>query len=298
MNQLFYLLMLLNVVLIFGMERPIERNRIHGLHLKSNERADEGIKIKLRSGERMIDWHGSQVIVVDQDDNVKIYFYSETGELERNNTVTSLGQAVYTSGPLNLSRFIPKNEIAVHARRVTNLEKGFTSHAIVTWGANKDKTPNAWPHFQYTIYVFHQVGDKVKKVYEERSKNTELTEFLVSDIDDDNLFEIVDRGYQLKIARLKIRQIQPNGTIKLLQEVEGRRILLIDSQAIRVEDGPILPWGDTHEEIEIYRWDKDAKRFGPEVRYIMKSLKIKDVIKQQFRWNRELNRWEEVEIKE
>ncbi|MDA2925105.1 hypothetical protein MYX65_10745 [Acidobacteria bacterium AH-259-L09] len=151
---------------------------------------------------------------------------------------------------------LPPTEIPIRAVKASCLEGGVRYESIVTLGMEK-RAPFAPPN--YNLYVFKRLDQGPLKIYEVKAAGRNLLDFRFLDLDGDCLPEMIDLSKPAGLSFLKVRKIDSNDRVHVVQEIGGKGISLLHffSRLLSItmrEDGILSPLKD-------YKWDPTAGKF-------------------------------------
>jgi hypothetical protein len=205
------------------------------------------------------------LLAVDQDDAVREI---DTGLSDTDGGPTiqaSFGARVTVSGNLKLANVLPKNEIAVQARRTT-LESGVVMHVVLAWGFSQFPdilSPVCWLH------VFREGnGDTAQILASELGP--QLEQFVVEDINSDGKVEILVATRENAVASMDIWQLQPDSGIKKIQRIDGYNVHTQVDRFVGPDEGIIVERkrrvdsGARCFDVDNYLWSEKQQRFVKE----------------------------------
>jgi hypothetical protein len=215
------------------------------------------------------------VLAVSRDDALTVSTFIEVEGKERASREIDyyLGQRVTRSGDLDLERLLPTGEVATAAYRFT---RGPIAryHVILTWAFDKDDPAGPNGHVHYNIYVIteNRRTKSAKVTYREIEINEQLIHLLVRDLGGDGYVEIVDIGREAAYTTVKVRILDPEGRVTLVQTLDDSYNVLVVGELWALEPLTLLleqkadsndPRGVRCYADKAMQWSREKRQFVP-----------------------------------
>ncbi len=211
--------------------------------------------------ERSNDVGTKRVIAVDQDGIVhEIDFGLQ--DTKGPTFIANLGTQITTSGDLDLTTLLPKNQVATAARRIT-LNNGLRIHVIIAWGFS------SFPDIEMpycSLHIYKEQHGNAEKILSDEV-GAELDQFIVDDLIQDGRFEIFVSARDADTENLSVYQIQRDGQINRIQTIDGYSIHTFADRWMQVPQVVVedksehsMPGGVCYK-TEAYTWSKTANKF-------------------------------------
>ena len=220
------------------------------------------LKNQVTVSERKNELGVRSLIVVDRDDAIReidVGLQGSTGPL----VVANLGARITYSGRMEIGRYLPREKVAAAARRFT-LSSGDVLHVIIAWG-HSSVVESLEP--ECSIYFYRERAAGFDEIFSEELGD-QLNQFILEDVNHDGRPEIMVTTTHYAIQEMLIWQIEPEGTIREIQRIDGYEVhtladrFMDDDAGIFVADKSQKPGtGDLCFETAEYIWSRRLKKF-------------------------------------